>query len=88
MISLTSFSPNVAIPLSIFFSSGEDPSSVAMSTAVERSLKERVEVFLTNFLSMKDVDPTNILLNGLKTTISTFNTGAINTAIDFALFEA
>ena len=88
MMSLTSFSPKVAMPLSMFFSSGEEPSSVVMSTAVERSLSESPVVFLAALLSMNDVELTKILLKGLKIMMSTFSMGAIIIAIDLAFLEA
>ena len=47
-----------------------------------------VPVFLTNLLSINEVDETNILLKGLKTTVRTFNIGAIIMAIDLAFLEA
>ena len=37
---------------------------------------------------MNEVDETNILLKGLKITMSAFSTGAIIVAIDLAFFDA
>ena len=54
------------MPLSICFSSRGVDSSVAMSTAVERSSIEISPFFFSKCLSMNEVELTNALLNGLK----------------------
>lgn len=87
IISLTSFSLKVAIPFSIFFSSN-GVSSVVISTAVDKSLNDKPLLFFASFLSMNDVEFTNILLNGLKITIRILSTFAIDMASAFGRFVA
>jgi len=73
MISLTSISPNLTIPFSIFFSSSGVVSSDVISIASERSLIEMSTPLPAICLSIKEVDLTRIKLNGEKNLTSAFN---------------